>query len=119
MRLYIIFICFVSVATPPTERKKDLVRDRTQSIEESLTHSTDGESEEGGSGSKTNRSDILSRISKMGQNMLPTSSVGTAVGGESNEVCTTINCIIILYGKDVQLLCMQHSTVTHGIHMSD
>ena len=75
------------VDTPPTDRKRDgvseTVRERTQSIEESL-HSVEGEGDNGGGGS--NRSDILSRISKMGQPMLPMSS-GSMTINEQTEVC--------------------------------
>ncbi len=67
------------MATPPTERRTDTIKERTRSIEDSLTHSTDGgESDDG----KTNRSDILSRISKMGQPMLP-------MGGETPPTDST------------------------------
>ena len=54
--------------TPPlpveTKPRSDSVRERTQSMEEQISSATD----EGGA---TNRSDILNRISKMGQSMLP------------------------------------------------
>ena len=53
------------IETPPTERKSEstTVRARTHSIEESLTQSLEGDID--------NRSELLSRISKMGQPMLP------------------------------------------------
>lgn len=55
--------------TPPpadtTRERSGSVKKRTQSIEEHMTHSQDGE------GGASQRSNILSRISKMGQSMLP------------------------------------------------
>ena len=58
------------IDTPPIDRKStDTVRDRTQSFEDQLVQSGEG-GEEGGA----NRSEILSRISKMGQSMLPVAS---------------------------------------------
>ena len=71
MRTFPCFGFFRRVETPPTERRSDptgqTVRERSRSIEEHLTHGENGEEEKG----TTNRSDILSRISKMGQPMLP------------------------------------------------
>ena len=79
------------VDTPPTDRKRDgvseTVRERTQSIEESL-HNVEGEGDNGGGGS--NRSDILSRISKMGQPMLPMSS-GITTTNEQTESTVASN----------------------------
>lgn len=63
--------------TPPpveTRERTGSVRGRTQSIEEQMTVSQDGE------GGASQRSNILSRISKMGQSMLP---VGASPGSQS------------------------------------
>ena len=67
--LHFIYFYYNRIETPPVDRKSDTVRARTQSIEEQLTQSGEGESEGG-----SNRSEILSRISKMGQSMLPVST---------------------------------------------
>lgn len=67
--------------TPPIERRStDTVRDRTLSFEEQLVQSTEGE--EGGA----NRSEILSRISKMGQSMLPVPAAVTSSTSEPAPV---------------------------------
>jgi len=71
--------------TPPLpmetkSRSDSSVRERTQSMEEQLTQ------EDGAGG--TNRSDILNRISKMGQSMLPgsTGPSSTSVASEDDVV---------------------------------
>ena len=98
------FTCTLNrVDTPPTDRKRDgvseTVRERTQSIEESL-HNVEGEGDNGGGGS--NRSDILSRISKMGQPMLPMSS-GITTTNEQTEVCVCMY-IYLLYLNHIFLV---------------
>jgi FK506-binding protein 15 len=50
--------------TPPIDRKSESIRERTQSLEDSLTDIPAGAGND-------ERSEILSRISKMGQQMLP------------------------------------------------
>ena len=80
--------CIHRVETPPTERKSDptgqTVRERSRSIEEQLSHAENGEEEKG----TTNRSDILSRISKMGQPMLPmaTGSSGSTEAVQASDL---------------------------------
>lgn len=76
--LYFSYFYYNRIETPPVDRKSDTVRARTQSIEEQLTQSGEGDTEGG-----SNRSEILSRISKMGQSMLPVSS-STAVPTTTN-----------------------------------
>ena len=62
------FFSFRPETPPPAESRErsGSVRNRTQSLEEQMSTSQDGE------GGASQRSNILSRISKMGQSMLPT-----------------------------------------------
>lgn len=71
------------IETPPVDRKSDTVRARTQSIEGQLTQSGEGDTESG-----SNRSEILSRISKMGQSMLPVSSTAVPTTTSATEPVT-------------------------------
>ena len=87
--------------TPPIERRStDSVRDRTQSFEEQLVQSTEGE--EGGA----NRSEILSRISKMGQSMLPVPAAVTSSTSEPAPISQvrTCTCICICMSLIIHLL---------------
>ncbi len=67
-----------------TRERSGSVRDRTHSIEEQMTSSGDGGG--GGEGGGTSRSNILSRISKMGQSMLPTGASPTSAISEDDIV---------------------------------
>ena len=78
-----IFPYFRPETPPPVPEVRDRsgsVRDRTQSIEDQITNSQEGEV---GGGSQ--RSNILSRISKMGQSMLPAGASPGAGSGVSEE----------------------------------
>ena len=78
-----IFPYFRPETPPPVAEVRDRsgsVRDRTQSIEDQITNSQEGEV---GGGSQ--RSNILSRISKMGQSMLPAGASPGAGSGVSEE----------------------------------
>ena len=65
--------------TPETKPRSGSVRDRTQSIEDQMTTA-----EETGSGGS--RSEILSRISKMGQSMLPVNLPASAAASSDPQV---------------------------------
>ena len=68
-------------STPETKPRSGSVRDRTQSIEEHMTNPSGEESGTGGS-----RSEILSRISKMGQPMLPMNLPTSAAASGDSQV---------------------------------
>ena len=73
----------VEPVTPPTESRERSrsIKERQEALEEHLTQST----EDGGS----QRSEILSRISKMGQPMLPMSSSGIGIEEEVKMAAAT------------------------------
>ena len=80
--------------TPPpveTKERSGSVRDRTHSIEEQMTTSDGGGAGEGSS----QRSNILSRISKMGQSMLPT---GASPGPGSGSVASEDDTVSTVHG---------------------
>lgn len=87
-------VCF-SVETPPpptpeTKPRSGSVRERTQSIEDHMTTPSGEESGTGGS-----RSEILSRISKMGQSMLPVNPSSSAHNtGDAQVQCTVLSCLV-------------------------
>lgn len=80
---------FFRPETPPPVEVKDQgtgsVRHRTQSIEEQMSEADTG----GGGGS--NRSDILNRISKMGQPMLPMGAAASSSSLASEDDIVSIN----------------------------
>ena len=85
--------CF-SVETPPpptpeTKPRSGSVRDRTQSIEDQMATGSGEESGTGGGGGGS-RSEILSRISKMGQSMLPMAPPASAAATSDHQVLSSV-----------------------------
>ena len=72
-----------------TKSRSGSVRVRTQSIEEQFSNIQDGDS-----GGSSNRSDILNRISKMGQSMIPSGATGASGAGEEDIVRFLSYCLI-------------------------
>lgn len=79
---YLCLLLIFRPETPPpvveTKERSGSIRDRTQSIEDQMTGSS-----QDGEGGASQRSHLLSRISKMGQSMLPASG---SPGGSDDAV---------------------------------
>ena len=69
-------------STPETKPRSGSVKERTQSIEDHMSTSTDD-------AGTTQKSEILSRISKMGQPMFP---MGASGGGATSEGEMMVSC---------------------------
>ena len=77
--------------TPETKPRSGSVRDRTQSIEDQMAAGSGEESGTGGGGGGGgSRSEILSRISKMGQPMLPMAQPASAAATSDHQVSKLI-----------------------------
>ncbi|MCG8620608.1 MAG: hypothetical protein MJE68_01235, partial [Proteobacteria bacterium] len=82
--------------TPETKPRSGSVRDRTQSIEDQMAAGSGEESGTGGGGGGS-RSEILSRISKMGQPMLPMTPPSSAAATSDHQVSSSVTlCIVVL-----------------------
>ena len=96
---FLVSFLFSSVETPPpptpeTKPRSGSVRDRTQSIEDQMAAGSGEESGTGGGGGGS-RSEILSRISKMGQPMLPMTPPSSAAATSDHQVSKlTVLCCV-------------------------